>query len=59
MPTAAVSHFEKGYTGNTYIADNQNNLRSPGFSRIEAENLAQFFDSHAVTLFDEDNASLF
>ena len=45
--------------GNTYTADEQNNLRGPGFSRIEAENLAQFFDSHAATLFDEDNASLY
>jgi hypothetical protein len=41
------------------LPDDQNNLRSPGFSLIEAENLAQFFDSHAATLFDEDNASLY
>jgi hypothetical protein len=52
-------HFGKEYTGITYTADDQNNLRSPGFSRIEAENLAQLFDSHAATLFDEDNASLY
>jgi hypothetical protein len=44
-------HFGKEYTGNTYTADDQNNLRRSGFSRIEAENLAQFFDSHAATLF--------
>jgi hypothetical protein len=41
------------------LPDDQNNLRSPGFSRIEAENLAQFFDSQAATLFDEDNSSLY
>jgi len=41
------------------LPDDQNDLRSPGFWLIEAENLAQFFDSHAATLFGKDNASLY
>jgi hypothetical protein len=32
--TATVSHFEKEYTGKTYLADDHNHLRSPGFSQF-------------------------
>jgi hypothetical protein len=41
------------------LPDDPNNQRSAGFSRNEAENLAHFFDSHADTPFDEENASLY